>query len=1044
MPTPSDDHHHDVMISSTSLDLPDHREAAIKAVLRSNLFPQVMETLTATSADPITDSLALVDCAEVYVGIFAFRYGYVPEDDARNPGKISITEMEYRRALERKIPCLIFIAHDEHPITIKDTEPDPDKKRRLDALKAELGTRHTCAFFKSPQELSDLMYQALQEELHKGTIHPRPPAANPHDATARTVPDMPEPYIVHPYSLTKKFFGRAKELEQLDRWGASADRGMIVDAIGGVGKSALTWHWVETGRAREHIKDLAGVVWFSFYESDATMGNFMRHTLAYLTGKTPDDFNEMRFDERERLLLQELRKRPVLLVLDGLERALVAYNRVDAPHLLDDEVESGTAKGAGIHAAPPIADGDAADEHTRREERSAHLRSFTNPREGDFLQHLMDCAPSKVLISTRLKPSALQADRHNPDTLCEGVIALHLNGLHPDDALALITHLGVRGDGDALKAFMAQFGNHSLLISVIAGRIVRYREQPGDFDAWCADEGRALELAGLPLEQKRTHILQYALAGLAPELRKLLGQVAAFRYPVDYAALSALNPYLPPKPEEVPEPDLQRLRLYQHYLENETKKPEAVETEEERERWRRGIELVRRVIAADEAKQAAYDAYQQALHKYEQSPELRAAKARFHAGLDELEDRGLLRWDRGANRYDLHPIVRAYSFEALDEAARASTYAAIRSHFEGLPPEDLDTVQDVSDLRRTLEIYYALINAGRLDDAARLYVERLGTVLHYHIAAYHLVVQLLTPLFPDGTDRLPALSAPEWQSAIVNDMANAFYNLGRIAEALVLEGLTIPLALERRAAPGLGVSLRNYALSLLADDRLAATERAYLLARDLGDAADDLYGLAMSYLFLLGLYKDTGQWVEAEAAYHAFSANPPTSQTAFWQADAEKYRAEALIARGLDAAEALDRAEQLAQQGRNALSLRVIARLRGEVALQAGDPGAAAEYFLRAVTLARKHGSSEAATYLGCIARTRAAQGRPDEARRLLAEAFAQPYNEEIHDLHNSAAEVYLALGEHDRAREQALAAYQSAWADGPPYTWWWGLDRAT
>src|SRR5690606_30599522 len=42
-----------------------------------------------------------------------------------------------------------------------------------------------------------------------------------------------------------------------------------------------------------------------------------------------------------------------------------------------------------------------------------------------------------------------------------------------------------------------------------------------------------------------------------------------------------------------------------------------------------------------------------------------------------------------------------------------------------------------------------------------------------------------------------------------------------------------------------------------------------------------------------------------------------------------------------------------------------------------------------------------------------------------------------------NAAEVYLTLADHDKAREYAIRGYQSAWADGPPYVWWWYLERA-
>src|SRR5690606_16506949 len=40
------------------------------------------------------------------------------------------------------------------------------------------------------------------------------------------------------------------------------------------------------------------------------------------------------------------------------------------------------------------------------------------------------------------------------------------------------------------------------------------------------------------------------------------------------------------------------------------------------------------------------------------------------ATLTDLEDRGLLGWDKIANRYDLHPIVRGVTWEALEEGGK--------------------------------------------------------------------------------------------------------------------------------------------------------------------------------------------------------------------------------------------------------------------------------------------------------------------------------------------------------------------------------------
>jgi hypothetical protein len=101
-----------VMISSTARDLPEHRQEVMDACLRQGMFPVMMEHLPANDDEAISVSLKMVDGADIYVGIFAYRYGYVPKGYA-----ISVTEMEYNRAVERKIPRLIFVMDKSHPIS---------------------------------------------------------------------------------------------------------------------------------------------------------------------------------------------------------------------------------------------------------------------------------------------------------------------------------------------------------------------------------------------------------------------------------------------------------------------------------------------------------------------------------------------------------------------------------------------------------------------------------------------------------------------------------------------------------------------------------------------------------------------------------------------------------------------------------------------------------------------------------------------------------------------------------------------------------------
>ncbi|MDH3664977.1 MAG: DUF4062 domain-containing protein [Alphaproteobacteria bacterium] len=204
------------MISSTAFDLPEHREQVRDACMRSGFAPyEMMENLNAMDADAIEASLAMVDKADVYIGIFAFRYGYVPD------GKdISITEMEYSRAVDQGKPRLLFFMHDDHPITAKMVETGAGAEK-LAALKDRAAKDRVAQFFKSSDALRGDVIGALHElkpKLDKGQDDPAEAARRLHRRTPIPVP--PAPYIAHPYTLsqTRDLVGRRDELNALTHW----------------------------------------------------------------------------------------------------------------------------------------------------------------------------------------------------------------------------------------------------------------------------------------------------------------------------------------------------------------------------------------------------------------------------------------------------------------------------------------------------------------------------------------------------------------------------------------------------------------------------------------------------------------------------------------------------------------------------------------------------------------------------------------------------------------------------------------------------------
>ena len=67
-----------VYVSSTYRDLKDYRDAVISALRRMNHHVVCMEEYGAADQRPLERCLRDVDQCDVYVGIFAWQYGYVP------------------------------------------------------------------------------------------------------------------------------------------------------------------------------------------------------------------------------------------------------------------------------------------------------------------------------------------------------------------------------------------------------------------------------------------------------------------------------------------------------------------------------------------------------------------------------------------------------------------------------------------------------------------------------------------------------------------------------------------------------------------------------------------------------------------------------------------------------------------------------------------------------------------------------------------------------------------------------------------------------
>lgn len=172
-----------VYISSTFEDLREHRLAATQVLRQLGHNVVAMEDYVAESSVPLGKVLPDVEAADVIVEIVAWRYGYVPQVGPTVPGatagKTSITEYEYRKAIEKGKPVLAFLLDERAPwpAHLIDGVREPRKATAVSAFRAELQRNRLVSFFTTPDSLAARVSAAvgaigMQAEVRRQLIAP--------------------------------------------------------------------------------------------------------------------------------------------------------------------------------------------------------------------------------------------------------------------------------------------------------------------------------------------------------------------------------------------------------------------------------------------------------------------------------------------------------------------------------------------------------------------------------------------------------------------------------------------------------------------------------------------------------------------------------------------------------------------------------------------------------------------------------------------------------------------------------------------------------
>jgi hypothetical protein len=149
-----------VYLSSTFKDLHQHRSRVADALRKAGYHVIRMEDYPARAMH--TKAACQSDVAEcnIYLGIFAWRYGYIPDDD--NPERKSITELEYEAAEPDK--RLLFLLKDEAEWPKEWRDADP---ARIQALRRRAQTKITAYFGDVSELTTEVLAALLYKELAK-------------------------------------------------------------------------------------------------------------------------------------------------------------------------------------------------------------------------------------------------------------------------------------------------------------------------------------------------------------------------------------------------------------------------------------------------------------------------------------------------------------------------------------------------------------------------------------------------------------------------------------------------------------------------------------------------------------------------------------------------------------------------------------------------------------------------------------------------------------------------------------------------------------
>ena len=281
---------------------------------------------------------------------------------------------------------------------------------------------------------------------------------------------------------------------------------MVLNGLGGTGKTIISWEWKEQLKQKGNIPKPLKIFLWSFYKVYANFENFLNVLLTDDYGKNTDIVRSWSTDQKVDELLNLLNQQNTLLVLDGIEKELLAYK-------------------------------DTKDEHYDQTNiiGNRELRQYTNRTFKKFVNGLNILPNCKTLITTRVMPEGFP-DLDDPGYSYDisGCEVVTVEDMEDTEVIAFVRSFDIKGTDHEILAVANEWSKHPLSLRLLVNYLDYRRKEDSKYIPHIKDAP--------PIDELETDRLKRTLKAIAehtPEREKLLlMQMSAFRlYSMNYPML---------------------------------------------------------------------------------------------------------------------------------------------------------------------------------------------------------------------------------------------------------------------------------------------------------------------------------------------------------------------------------------------------------------------------------------------------------------------------------------------------------------------------